>query len=59
MDKDLIELVRVCIKNLFFLFRNYFLVLFKNKSAELWDATNLCQLREFPGNFPTITAFVS
>lgn len=41
------------------LFRQYFLVLFKNHSAELWDAINLCQLREFPTNFPRITAFVS
>lgn len=37
--------------------KQYFLVLFKNHSAELWDAINLCQLREFPTNFPRITAF--
>ena len=39
--------------------RQYFLLLFKNQTAELWDAINLCQLREFPTKFPTITAFVS
>jgi len=37
--------------------RQYFLVLFKNHAVELWDAVNLCQIREFPTNFPRITAF--
>eukprot|EP00794_Sanderia_malayensis_P005451 gene5450-6133_t len=36
--------------------RQYFLVLFKNHHAELWDAITMSQLREFPGNFPSITA---
>ena len=38
--------------------RQYFLVLFKNHHAELWDAMTMTQLREFPGNFPSITALV-
>ena len=38
--------------------KQYFLVLFKKHGgAELWDVANLCQLREFPTNFPKITAF--
>eukprot|EP00795_Rhopilema_esculentum_P012339 gene12339-2990_t len=36
--------------------RQYFLVLFTNHHAELWDAVAMSQLREFPGNFPSITA---
>ncbi|XP_047128065.1 WD repeat-containing protein 11 isoform X1 [Hydra vulgaris] len=37
--------------------KQYFLVLYKNQCAELWDAVTLCQLREFPNKFPRITAF--
>jgi len=36
--------------------RQYFAVLFKNQRAELWDAVTMSQLREFPANFPFITA---
>ena len=43
----------------YFISRQYFLVLFKNHTVELWDALHLRQLREFPSNFPKITAFVS
>lgn len=41
-----------------FLFRQYLVVVFRDKPLELWDIRTGTLLREMAKNFPTVTALV-
>ena len=41
-----------------FIHRQYFLVVIKDRSLQLWDLKNLTVLREMPSNFNSVTALV-
>ena len=44
--------------DLLFIFRQYFVIVFKEKPFELWDLRSGTLLREMPRNFPHVTALV-
>ena len=44
---------------LIFIHRQYFIVVIKDRSLQLWDLKNLTVLREMPSSLNSITALVS
>ena len=41
-----------------FFYRQYFIIIYKEKALEIWDLKNLSLLREMSAQFPLISALV-